>query len=408
MFPETLWAGLIIAVTLVGVAVGRIPGLSMNRATIALAGAVGLVVVGALPLRDAFRHLEMNTLSLLFAMMVLNVHLCHAGFFRWVAARVVSRARSPRQLLALTIAASGVLSAAFLNDTIVLMLTPLVIDIARCLKRDPVPYLLGLATAANIGSSATIGGNPQNMLIGMASGIPYLSFLSRLWVPVVLGMGCAWVVLVVLYRADFRRESFAKPLEVPVACDRGLMIKSLAATAFMLVGFLMNMPMALAALIAATLLLVTRRIRPEIVFREIDWGLLVFFAGLFVVTAAISAIGASDWLFDRVLPIAHAGVGGLAVVGSLLANLVSNVPAVMLVQPLVPQFPNPEQAWLTLAMSTTMAGNLTLLGSVANLIVAESAKQRGVEFSFMAYLRAGVPITLLSTLIGVAWLSWVT
>lgn len=392
----------LIVMTLIGVAVGRYPWLRMNRATIALVGATALIVGGALTLEEAYAALDLNTLTLLFAMMVINVNLRLAGFFNIVGTRVVRWARTPRQLLALIVGLSGVLSALFLNDTIVLMFTPLVLDLVLTLRRDPIPYLIGLVSAANIGSAATITGNPQNMLIGAASGISYVRFTSALAPVSLLGLGVIWGVLVLLYPREFAPTAFS--VDVAPAQARTylpLLRKSLLATGGMLVAFLAGAPIALAALSAAAVLLFTRRVKPQRIFRELDMGLLVFFSGLFMVTGAIERTGLSARLFAVAEPIARGGTAALTGVAVLLSNLVSNVPAVLLFRPLVPQFPNPELVWLTLAMATTFAGNLTLLGSVANLIVAETARERGVELSFMAYLKAGVPITLLSLVLGV-------
>lgn len=396
----------IVFVTLVGVAIGRYPRLRMNRATIALVGATALMTLGAIPLEAAYQALDLNTLTLLFAMMVLNVNLRLAGFFRLVASEVIRLARTPRQLLALIIMVSGVMSALFLNDTIVLMFTPLVLDIVLALDRDPIPYLIGLVTAANIGSAATIVGNPQNMIIGVSSGIPFAPFTARLAPASLIGLLVAWGVIVVVYRAEFPRGRFPRPAYLPSeVIYRPLLFKAMIATAVMLCAFLMGAPVPLAALMAAALLLITRRIKPQRVFNEVDFSLLVFFAGLFIVTGAIEHSGLSQQLFALGRPLAERGVAALSVVAVVLSNLVSNVPAVLLFRPLVPQLANPTQAWLTLAMATTFAGNLTLLGSVANLIVAEVARGRGVELSFRAYLKAGVPITLISLALGVLWLS---
>lgn len=395
----------VIAVTLVGVAVGRYPWLRMNRATIALVGATVLVAIGAISLEKAYAAIDLNTITLLFAMMVINVNLRLAGFFQLVGHRVVRESRSPRLLLALIVLVSGVLSALFLNDTIVLMLTPIVLEITAALRRNPVPYLVGLVTAANIGSTATITGNPQNMLIGLASGIPFAAFTGRLAPVALAGLGLAWFVLILVYRREFNSGPFDHCAEVAERRYRPLLVKSLAATGLMLAGFLLGVPIPLAALAAAALLLVTRRLKPARVFRELDWSLLVFFSGLFVVTGAIETSGLTDSLFRAVRPMAETGVPALAGVAVVLSNTVSNVPAVLLFRPLVPHFPDPQRAWLTLAMATTLAGNLTLLGSVANLIVAETAGDRGVHLSFTEYLKAGVPITLLTLAVGVAWLS---
>lgn len=395
---------ILIGVTLVGVAVGRYPGLRMNRATIALVGATALAAIGAISLEEAYAALDLNTLTLLLAMMIINVNLRLSGFFRIVSNWAVRRARSPRGLLALMMGAAGVLSALFLNDTIVLMLTPLTLEVTSALKRNPVPYLIGLVTAANIGSTATITGNPQNMLIGVASGMKFVEFTARLAPVALAGLVAAWLVLVLVYRREFAAGSFPEPLLPPDRRYPPLLYKSLAVTALMLAAFIGGVPVPLAAMGAAAALLVTRRLKPARVFQELDWSLLVFFSGLFVVTGAIETSGFGGRLFAVAEPVAERGVAALAGVSLVLSNLVSNVPAVMLFRPLVPEFSDPERSWLTLAMATTLAGNLTLLGSVANLIVAETARARGVSLTFTEYLKAGVPITLITIALGVTWL----
>lgn len=410
--PHTGLIITILLITLFGVAIGRLPRLRMNRATIALSGATLLVLAGAMPLRQAYAAIDLDTIVLLLAMMVIIANLQIAGFFRLVGDRVLQGARSPRQLLGLIMAASGVLSALFLNDTIVLMFTPLVLEITLALRRNPIPYLVGLATAANIGSAATITGNPQNMIIGIASGVSYARFAGRLLPVALVGLAIAWAVLVVIYRAEFRAgegkgelSAAALPPRPRGAGHPALLIKGCAAVLFMMVNLFSGMPIPLAALAAAALLLITRRLKPERVFREMDWSLLIFFSGLFIVTGAIESAGVSAELFHLIQPVADRSVAALTLTSALLSNLVSNVPAVLLFRPLIPHFANPEQAWLTLAMATTLAGNLTLLGSVANLIVAESARARGVHLSFGEYLRAGIPITLLTLLWGVLWIT---
>ena len=404
------WLSLaIIIATIIGVAVGRYPFLRMNRATIALTGATALIVLGALTLDEAYAALDLDTLTLLFAMMILNVNLRRAGFFGVVGKWVMRYARSTRQLLALVILASGVLSAVFLNDTIVLTFTPLVLDICGALKRRPIPYLVALVTAANIGSTATITGNPQNMIIGVASGIPFAQFTAYLGPVALVGLALVWVVIIVVYRQEFAMGQVTAvgvtETALVVTTEPPLLRKSLVATGLMVVALFMGMAIPLAALGAAALLLISRRIEPERTFCEVDWSLLVFFAGLFIVTGALESMGVSAQLFELMQPIAAQGIVALTATGVVLSNLISNVPAVLLFRPFVPSFTAPLQTWLTLAMATTLAGNLTLLGSVANLIVAESARRRGVHLSFGEYLWAGVPITLMSLIVGVLWLA---
>jgi Na+/H+ antiporter NhaD/arsenite permease-like protein len=276
-FSHTALAVPLIAITYLGVAVGAYPRLRMNRATIALVGAVALIALGVLPLDVALASLDANTLLLLFAMMIVNVHLRLAGFFQWVAAFIVARAQSPRRLLAWIILAAGILAALFLNDTIVLMFTPLVLEMTTTLKRNPLPYLVGLATAANIGSTATITGNPQNMLIGMASQISFIAFLAALAPVALAGLAIAWFVLVAIYRDEFAAARFETLTPTP-RIYTPLLRKTLALTALMLVAFFAGAPIPLAALTVAAALLVTRRIKPERIFAEVDWSLLIFSA----------------------------------------------------------------------------------------------------------------------------------
>ncbi len=395
---------LLIGVTLIGVAVGRYPRLRMNRATIALVGATALVLSGAISLADAFGAVDLHTLALLLAMMILNGNLRLAGFLPLVTGAALRWARSPRQLLALLVVVSGGLSAVFLNDTIVLVLTPLVLELTARLRRDPIPYLVALVTAANVGSVATIIGNPQNMLIGLQSGISFAAFTAALAPLAIAGLVVVWAVVLLVYPTEFRARALEGQVTFEAHLHRPLLAKGLAAAALMMVALFAGAQIALAALAAAAFLLVTRRLKPQRVFREIDVSLLVFFASLFVVTRALETAGFAGPLFDALEPVARHGLLALTAVAVLASNLVSNVPAVLLLRPAIASFPDPESAWLGLAMATTFAGNLTLLGSVANLIVAEVAKGHRVHLGFREYLRAGVPITLLTLGLGVLWL----
>lgn len=394
----------IVVMTYAAIAIGKAPRLRMNRATIALVGAAALVAVGSLTQEQAFDAIDLGTLVLLGAMMVININLRLSGFFGLVTLRVVQVARTPRVLLALIIVAAGVLSAIFLNDTICLMMTPLVVELMLRLKRNPIPYLIGLATATNVGSVATITGNPQNIVIGQASGIPYVTFLAYLAPVALLGMAVCWVVIVLLFWQEFRGT--LPVVELPaVNTYPPLLKRSLLVVIGLMIAFLLGAPVATAAAVAAGLLLVSR-VRPAKLL-AIDWGLLAFFAGLFVVTGAIEVSGISEALFSAFSPVIHGGVASLTAATVVLSNVVSNVPAVLLLRPEIAAMPDPQLGWLTLAMASTLAGNLTLLGSAANLIVAELAAERGVRLDFMTYLRAGVPITLLTLAIGVVWLNLV-
>jgi Na+/H+ antiporter NhaD/arsenite permease-like protein len=397
---------IIITLSIIGIAAGRFPVLRMNRATIALVGAVAVVAAGGETLEEAFASLDLNTLTLVFGMMVLTINLRLSGFFSLVGRWITRPAHTPHRLLALIIVSSGVLSALFLNDTIVLMFTPLVTAIALDLDRDPIPYLVGLAVSANIGSAATIIGNPQNMLIGMASGIDFFRFLGILAVPSLAGLFVSWVFIVVIFRKEFTAVRFTVPEEGRGNVYTPLLVKSMIAAAVLFIAIFLKLPLAFAALLSAAVLLVTRRLKPERVFSEVDWSLLVLFAGLFILTDALRHDAGFGGILRRLIGFAEEGMPAFAAVSAVLSNIVSNVPAVMMLRSGVAGLPNTEQAWITLAMATTYAGNFTLLGSIANLIVAESAKKRGVRLGFWKYFLAGAPITVVTILIGSLWLQW--
>jgi Na+/H+ antiporter NhaD/arsenite permease-like protein len=402
------WISLgIIALTLTGVAIGRFPRLRMNRATIALVGSTMLVIVGAIPLEKAYAAIDLDTIVLLLSMMILNINLRLSGFFELVVNRVARFARNTRQLLFLVIMSAGILSALFLNDTIVIMFTPLVLEVSAALKRNPIPYLMGLATAANVGSTATIIGNPQNMLIGMSSKISFVSFAGYLTPVALAGLLVVYLAIIFVYRKEFTGQKLNYNFADQPRIFKPLLYKSMVSLSLMLIAFVAGVKIPVAALGAASLLLITRRIKPQRVFIELDWALLVFFSGLFIVTHAIETSGLGIYLFARAHPFINRGLASLAVISVLLSNLISNVPAVLLFRPLIPSLVNPKVAWLTLAMATTFAGNLTLLGSVANLIVAESAKSKGIHLSFVEYLKAGLPITITTLVIGILWFYFV-
>jgi Na+/H+ antiporter NhaD/arsenite permease-like protein len=398
-----LTAALVFAATYVVVALGRVPGLRLDRTGAAVVGAAFMVALRVVTPEQAFHMVDLGTLVLLFGMMIVVAHLRLAGFFRWAGAAVARRARSPHQLLAGLVATAGVLSALFVNDTVCLALTPLVLEVSAAVGVPPMPYLLALATASNIGSVATLTGNPQNMLVGVASGLPYAGFFRALAPVAVVGLVLDFLVIAVVYRKDMARP-FPAPAHPRVKVHAFLMAKGLAAAAAMLAFFFAGAHVSVVALTAGAALLLTRRVKPEKVFLEINWNLLTLFAGLFVVVGAARTAGLADRLFDLLHAREAGSVAALSVVSAVLSNLVSNVPAVMLFTPLVPTLPDPPHAWLALAMSSTLAGNLTLLGSIANLIVAEGARKRA-PISFLEYLRVGVPVTVLTLVAGVLLLA---
>lgn len=396
---------LIIIIVISGIAIGRYPVLKMNRATISLSGAILLVLFGAIPFQTACKVIDLDTIILLFAMMIVNINLSLAGFFRIAAYKIGKVAKTPFQLLSLIVFTSGLLSALFLNDTICIMFTPLILDITKAYKRNPLPYLIGLATASNIGSTATIVGNPQNMLIGISSAIPFSTFTLYQLPVAVLGLFIALLIIKLMYKKEFVHTNLEITEVITPWIYKPLLIKSCISVTVMLILFFYGVRITEASLYGAGILLITRRLKPQRVFNEIDWSLLVFFSGLFVITGAINYTGLGKEFFKYFQTATTGNIINFSLVSVLLSNLISNVPAVMLYIPIIPMLANPTKLWLVLAMSTTLAGNLTLLGSVANLIVAETAKKRGVNITFLEYLKSGFIITVLSLFVGLVWFS---
>ena len=284
------------------------------------------------------------------------------------------------------------------------MLAPLVLELTLSLRRHPVPYLLAVAMASNIGSAATITGNPQNMMIGSFSQIPYALFSASLAPVALIGLVLTFVLIAFFHRDEFAGHTRLVVETPPARIHRALALRALVGTVVLIVLFFVGQPPAKAAIIIGGLLLLTRRVRSERVYAEIDWSLLLMFAGLFIIVAgaehtllsgdAITAIGRLH--LDR-MPV-------LSVATAILSNLVSNVPAVLLLKPFIDPLRDHRTAWLTVAMASTLAGNFTVLGSIANLIVVQRAAASRVEISYWQYFKVGAPLTLLTLLIGTLWL----
>jgi len=383
--------------------IGRLPGFRVDRTGAAIIGAALMIATGALTMEQARAAVDDQTIILLFGMMIVVANLRLSGFFTLVSAWVVERTRRPIVLLAAIVAVSGFFSAFFVNDTMCLVLTPLVLEITLRLRRNPVPYLLAVAMAANIGSVATITGNPQNMMIGSFSGIGYRAFLGAMAPVGATGLVVLLALIPIFYRAEFRRETMMRIEHQPVTVERLQLWKSLLISVAMVGFFFVGWPAPEIALTAGALLLITRRIEPEKVYREIDWPLLGMFVGLFIVVAGMERTPLAADFLSAATRFHLERTAILSAAAALLSNIVSNVPAVLIFKPVVARLADPRHAWLVLAMSSTLAGNLTVLGSVANLIVLERAR-RDVHISFWEYARLGVPVTLVTLAIGVALL----
>ena len=402
----------ILLVTYLLIAAQGLPWLRLTRPAASLLGAVAMVTIGGLALPDAYAAIDMNVIVFLLGVLLLTAYLELGGFFEWIAARIVRYAHAPTSLLAVVVAVSGLLSAFFVNDTICLVLPPLLLAVVRPLGLRPLPYMLAIALGSNVGSAMTPTGNPQNMLIGVASGISFSRFVATLALPSLGGLVIVFAVIAFVYRRDLaeapRRLTASEAAVAEHPFDAPLVARALVLFGLALAGWLAGLSLPLVAISAAAVLIAVARRDPARAFANVEWELLLFFGALFVVMRGVRDVP----LVQELTLASGSSLSGVRlhdatiVSAAMLAlsNLVSNVPAVILWLPVVPRTAHPAFVWLVMAMSSTFAGNLTLLGSMANLIVAERAGARGARVGFVDYLKVGVPATILTVLWGILWI----
>ncbi len=385
-----------------GMALGRWPGLRLDRTGIALLGALALYAGGSVAGTEVLAAIDFPTLFILFGLMILSAQFAACGFYDWAAQRLASSGASPARILGFVILTSGGLSAVLANDVVVFAMTPMLC--AGLLRRglDPRPFLIALAGAANAGSAATVIGNPQNVLIGQVGGLDFWRFLAVCAVPAVAGLAAVYATILLVWRTRFATPSSpaAETPSTSVALDKWSLAKGIFSVGVLLALFLSPVAQAHAVLLVAGFLLVSRRLATRQILGLVDWHLLVLFAALFVVAAAFAATGLPADMLSRV-----AGDGiGIALIAPLTmagSNTIGNVPLVMLLLHAMPDL-DAENLY-ALAVFSTLAGNLFLVGSFANLIVVERAAAAGVTLSFAEHARCGVPMTVLSFLAAAAW-----
>ena len=391
------------ALTYVGMALGRIPGFRVDRSGIAMIVAVVLVAVGAIPSGEIAASIHFPTLLLLAGLMILSARVGAAGFYDAAAAWIARQAGRPLRLLALTIAIGGLLSAFLVNDIVVFAMTPLLCAGLAARKLDARPFLFGLAAASNAGSAATLIGNPQNIMIGQVGGLGFWSYFAAAIVPSVLGLAISFGCIALIWRSSLQAEAAASPAPVPPFDRRQTGICGVALLV-LLVLFTTPLPRELSALLIAACLIVSRKLPTRQLLDEVDVPLLILFACLFVVNDAFARTGLAEQAV-RALE-AHGllpdRVSLLAPLALALSNTIGNVPAVVMI--LKVWHAIPEGTMVGLAILSTLAGNLFLVGSLANLIVAERAATQGLHLSFSDHAKAGVPITLISMLLAGLWL----
>ncbi|EGO64771.1 SLC13 family permease [Acetonema longum] len=402
MQPMIFLAAVILTGTFVVFALGKSPFFRVDRAGAAIIGAALTIASGILTFDQATQFIDFRTIALLFSMMILTAYLKLSGFFQWVGNLMLTRLRTKNQLLGAVVAASGMLSALFVNDIICLLFTPIVLIICQRAQLPPVPYLIGVATASNVGSAATLIGNPQNMLIGSLSRLSFVQYLIVAAPLALVGLAINYYLIRFFYRDALTGPLTAGQL-TGVVYHRHLVRKSLWVTAFILTGFVTGCEPVVVAGLGAAYLLITRRLKPNKVYASIDFNLLVIFTGLFIVIGGVEKSGLMGWLMERLSFIDFSIFPLFAVLTLVLSNIFSNVPAVLLLKFFIPATDISGVWWSGMAIFSTFAGNLTITGSIANLIVVEIAKREHVSIGFVEYMRIGLPLTLLISAIGLVY-----
>ncbi|HVO77591.1 MAG TPA: SLC13 family permease [Methanomassiliicoccales archaeon] len=429
------WLALIVFVaTYVLISIRRFRWFNIDRPAVAMLGAALMIVLGVVTPQEAIAAIDLNILALLLGMMLLVSALQLCGFFTWVSLRIIGRSKNQFEFLVLVMLATAILSALILNDAVVLLFTPIVIQTCRLINANPIPFLVAEAVSANIGSVATEVGNPQNVYIAAQSGISFVDFSAKLLPVAAISIFVALVLIWIAFRKDLKlddteakaRKLFPREVSRPIDCEAARckidfegMHKSvyivLGVMAVVFVGFVLSsvigMPLSIIAIVGGTVVLFAlplfnRRATAKSIVGGVDWTLLLFFVGLFIVLKGVEVSG----LMNEMVSVFEStgegltSVAGLTAFSGILSNLISNVPAVMLLSPFLVMIGS-TTLWLTLAASSTLAGNATILGAAANVIVAENGEKMGVELSFWKFVKAGFPITIVTLLVSIVLLS---
>jgi Na+/H+ antiporter NhaD/arsenite permease-like protein len=403
----TLFVLAIFTATYAGMALGRFPGLRIDRTGIALVASILLLAGGALQTSEIAGAIDFPTLFILFGLMILSAQFAAAGFYDWCALRIARARRSPLALLAVTVVVAGGLSAVLANDVVVFAMTPMLCVGLKGRGLDPRPYLIALAGAANAGSAATLIGNPQNIVIGQVGGLDFWRFAAACGLPALVALACVFVTVAIIWRGRLSVGPLNHDNVPSPELDRWQLGKALLATAALLVMFGTALPHEIGVLLIAGAMLISRQLGSRDMIGMVDWHLLVLFACLFAINFALEQTGLPA---DAVADLASAGMlpDSLAVMAPLsvlASNTIGNVPVVVLLLAVWRQ--PPEGALYGLALLSTLSGNLLILGSLANIIVVERAQAMGVRLGFMEHARCGIPMTLVSLAFACLW-SWVS
>ncbi len=402
MSIETI--GLIIfIITYIGIIFTRLPKVNIDRPSAAFTGAVAMIVFGIISFDNAIKAIDFNTITLLLGMMIIVSTLKFEGFFSLIASKTISYSHSRNKLLIIIVFITGIASAFLVNDAVVLLFTPIIISICRKTKLNPIPYLIAEILSSNIGSAMTITGNPQNMLIGISSNISYLDFLIKLLPISIIGMIIIVFIVKLFYRKHFNDKSILE-FETDYKYDFKKMRISVLIFLLVIIGFffgkILSLSIPIIALIGASLILLFGKAKPSSVIKDVDWVLLLFFASLFILVSSIQSLGLLDSFINIELNENLSSIIGLHSLSLVMSQILSNVPYTVLMTPLM-DVVNNENLWLALASSATLAGNATIIGAMANLIVIESAEKENVKISFWEFFKIGIITTLITLILSI-------
>ena len=385
-----------------GMMLGSWPGLALDRTGIALLGAIAFIQLQGKNVSQAVHYIDFPSLALLFSFMIISAQFYYSGFYTYLIERMGKWKLTPSQLLFVIIITSALLSALLINDIICLALTPLITKICFHKKLNPIPFLIALACSSNIGSALTLVGNPQNLLIGQILSISFTQYLQFSLIPCLLSLFTTWCIIKCqIKEGEIEKRKEIHPETIPFnfwQSSKGIIV----ITALLIIFLFTDIPREQAALIAAGCLLLSRKMASQTMLSFIDWQLLVLFIGLFIVNRSFLAIHDLTFL-PQLLESYHVNLNApmpIALISLILSNAVSNVPAVMLLLPFIKTDFNGS----LLALSSTFAGNLCVVGSIANLIVIAQAAQFGVKIDGKTYLKIGFPVTMASFMIVGGWI----
>ena len=395
---------LVFLLVYVGMFLGELPGLALDRSGIALLGAIAILASGRLPLEEAALAIDANTIALLFGLMVISAQFRLGGFYTEIVRRIAAHSAGTDALLLSVIVAAGVLSSLLANDIVCLAMAPMLIEVCSRRHITPIPFLLALACASNVGSAATLIGNPQNMFIGESLQLSFAGYLLDAGPPAAIGLLVTWAIIRWQWSGRWAAPAPVQVEEQPPSFDRwqtakGILLLSATVAAFVFAPW----PRAIVALAAAGVLLLSRRMASREMVGLVDWHLLVLFLGLFVVNDAVQRSGLLQEVYSILgtVGVELSRPEWLFVATTVLSNLVSNVPAVML---LLPGSSHPNSGAI-LALASTLAGNLLIVGSIANIIVVEQARRQGIAIDWRVHVRTGAPVTLVTLAVAAIWLS---